>query len=86
MLTDTEIRKTKPQAKPFKLADGRGLYLLVNPGGGKLWRFDYRFDGKRKTLSMGAYRWYFSGRGNWPKRNGKNSTLMRVSGASPASA
>jgi integrase len=55
MLTDTEIRKTKPQDKPFKLADGRGLYLLVNPGGGKLWRFDYRFDGKRKTLAMGAY-------------------------------
>jgi integrase len=55
MLTDIEIRKTKPQDKPFKLADSKGLYLLVNPKGGKLWRFDYRFQGKRKTLALGAY-------------------------------
>jgi len=55
MLTDTEIRKTKPQDKPFKMADGKGLYLLVKPGGGRLWRFDYRFDGKRKTLALGTY-------------------------------
>jgi len=55
MLTDIEIRKPKPQDKPCKLADGKGLYLLLKPGGGKLWRFDYRFDGKRKTLALGAY-------------------------------
>jgi len=55
MLTDIEIRKAKPQDKPCKLADGKGLYLLLKPGGGKLWRFDYRFEGKRKTLALGVY-------------------------------
>jgi hypothetical protein len=40
---------------PYKLADEKGLYLFVQTSGGKLWRFDYRFDGKRKTLALGAY-------------------------------
>jgi integrase len=40
---------------PYKLADEKGLYLLVQTSGGKLWRFDYRFEGKRKTLALGAY-------------------------------
>jgi hypothetical protein len=55
MLTGIEIRKAKPQEKPCKLADGKGLYLLVKPSGGKLWRFDYRFGDKRKTLALGVY-------------------------------
>lgn len=55
MLTDTTIRKTKAGEKPFKLTDGRGLCLLVNPNGAKLWRFNYRFGGKQKTLAFGAY-------------------------------
>ena len=55
MLTATAIRNTQPGEKPLKLADGRGLYLLITPNGGKWWRFDYRFNGKRKTLSMGVY-------------------------------
>lgn len=54
-LTDTAIRNAKPADKPQKLADGGGLYLLLNPNGSRWWRFDYRFDGKRKTLSMGTY-------------------------------
>ena len=54
-LTDTAIRNAKPADKPQKLADGGGLYLLLNPTGSRWWRFDYRFDGKRKTLSMGTY-------------------------------
>lgn len=54
-LTDTAIRKTKPIEKPIKLSDGGGLYLLLNPNGSRWWRFDYRFMGKRKTLSMGVY-------------------------------
>ncbi len=53
-LTDTTVRTTKARAKPFKIADGRGLYLLVAPAG-KYWRFDYRFAGKRKTLALGVY-------------------------------
>jgi len=54
-LTDTTIRTTKPGEKPAKLSDEKGLYLLVSPAGGKWWRMDYRFSGKRKTLSMGVY-------------------------------
>jgi len=54
-LTDTAIRNAKPREKPYKLTDGGGLYVLVHPSGGRWWRFDYRFAGKRKTLSMGIY-------------------------------
>ena len=54
-LTDTTIKTAKPADKPVKMTDGDGLYLLIHPNGGKWWRFDYRFDGKRKTLSMGVY-------------------------------
>lgn len=54
-LTDTAIRKAKTTDKPSKLSDGHGLYLLVQPTGSRLWRWDYRYGGKRKTLGMGAY-------------------------------
>src|SRR3972149_4493394 len=54
-LSDTAIRLVKPQAKPLKLSDGGGLFLLVTPAGGKWWRYAYRFDGKQKTLSLGTY-------------------------------
>jgi len=54
-LSDTSIRNAKPPEKPIKLADGGGLYLLLKPNGAKWWRLDYRFAGKRKTLSMGVY-------------------------------
>ena len=54
-LTDTKIRNTKPAEKAFKRSDGEGMYLLVNPSGGKLWRLDYRYLGKRKTLALGSY-------------------------------
>lgn len=55
MLTDTAIRKAKPDDRHYKLNDSGGLYLLVTNAGGKLWRFDYRFDEKRKTLALGKY-------------------------------
>jgi integrase len=54
-LTDPACRNAKPQAKPYKLADGRGLYLLVTPTGGRLWRMKYRFAGVEKLLSFGSY-------------------------------
>lgn len=54
-LSDATIRKTKPTEKPFKLFDERGLFLLVSPTGGKLWRFKYRISGKEKLISLGAY-------------------------------
>lgn len=54
-LSDTAIRNSKPKEKQYKLTDGEGLYLLVMPKGGKYWRLDYRFEGKRKTLAIGTY-------------------------------
>ena len=54
-LTDVAIRNAKPGEKAFKLADGAGMFLLVTPAGGKLWRLKYRIDGREKLLAMGAY-------------------------------
>ena len=53
-LTDTAIRNAKPKDKPYKLSDEKGLYLLVNKAG-KYFRYDYRFNKKRKTLALGVY-------------------------------
>ena len=55
MLTDTAIRNAKAAGKNLKLADEKGLFLLVTPSGGKWWRLTYRFGGKQKTLSLGIY-------------------------------
>jgi integrase len=55
MLSETAIRLAKPAAKARKLFDGGGLYLLLTPAGGKLWRFKYRFGGREKLLALGAY-------------------------------
>ncbi|MDR2260645.1 MAG: Arm DNA-binding domain-containing protein [Azoarcus sp.] len=54
-LTDTAIRTARLTDKPRKLSDTGGLYLLIAPTGGKLWRMKYRFDGKEKTLAFGKY-------------------------------
>jgi integrase len=54
-LTEVAVRKAQPEDKPQKLFDGGGLFLLVQPKGAKYWRLDYRFAGKRKTLSLGVY-------------------------------
>ncbi len=54
-LTDTAIRRSHPTEKPYKLADGKGLYLLVNPSGGKLWRWKYRYNSKEKLMPFGSY-------------------------------
>jgi integrase len=55
MLTDKAIRALKPKEKPYKIADGAGLYLSVQPNGSRLWRFKFRFGGKEKLASIGAY-------------------------------
>lgn len=55
MLTDVQIRKAKPAEKAYKLSDSGGLYLQINTSGSKLWRVKYRFRGKEKLLSLGAY-------------------------------
>lgn len=54
-LSDTACKNAKPAQKPFKLFDALGLYLLVQPTGGKLWRLKYRFAGKEKLLALGRY-------------------------------
>ena len=53
-LTDTTIKTSKPKDTDYKLADEKGLYVLVKKAG-KYFRFDYRFAGKRKTLALGVY-------------------------------
>jgi hypothetical protein len=54
-LTDTAVRKAKPEAKPYKMADGGGMYLEVMPNGSKYWRLKYRYEGKEKKLAFGVY-------------------------------
>lgn len=54
-LTDTAIRNARPREKAYKLADEKGLFLLVNPNGAKWWRHKFRIDGKEKLLSLGVY-------------------------------
>ena len=54
-LSATGVSKAKASEKPQKLTDGGGMYLLIQPTGAKLWRMDYRFENKRKTLALGIY-------------------------------
>lgn len=54
-LSELRIKAAKPMEKRYKLTDEKGMYLQVQPTGGKLWRMNYRFDGKRKTLAIGVY-------------------------------
>lgn len=55
LLTDTKVKNAKPRERPYKLGDGGWLYLLVKPGGAKLWRTAYRIHGREKLLALGAY-------------------------------
>jgi integrase len=54
-LTNIQVKQAKAQDKPYKLADGKGMYLYVTTKSQKYWRLDYRFGGKRKTLALGVY-------------------------------
>ena len=54
-LSEIQVRNAKPQDKQTAMFDGGGLFLLITPSGGKLWRFKYRFGGKEKLLAFGAY-------------------------------
>jgi integrase len=57
MLTPSAVANAKSKPKPYKMTDGRGMYLLVKPDGARWWRFDYRrpHSGKRNTLSLGVF-------------------------------
>lgn len=55
LLRDAQVRNAQPRAKPYKLADGGGLFLLVQPTGARLWRFKFRLEGKEGLLALGRY-------------------------------
>ena len=54
-LTDATVKIAKTKETNYKLSDAGGLYLYVSKTGGKLWRIKYRYEGKEKLLSFGAY-------------------------------
>ncbi len=54
-LAAVTVRQSKPKDKPYKLSDGGGMYLLVNPNGSRYWRLKYRYMGKEKVLALGVY-------------------------------
>lgn len=54
-LTDIKCKSASARDKPYRLSDGKGMYLEVRPKGGKYWRFKYRFVGKEKLLALGVY-------------------------------
>lgn len=54
-LSDRKIADAPRRARPYKLADGRGLFVLVQPEGSKLWRLKFRLDGKERLMSLGSF-------------------------------
>jgi integrase len=54
-LTTIRITNLKPKKADYRVADGGGLYILVRPNGSKLWRYDDRLDGSRRTHSIGEW-------------------------------
>ena len=54
-LSDLTVRTLKPRERAYKVYDRDGLFLLINPGGSKLWRWRYRFDQKEKLMALGEY-------------------------------
>lgn len=55
MLNDAKLRGAKSREKAYKLTDSNRLYLLVKPNGGKLWRWNYSYNGKQKSMNFGIY-------------------------------
>ena len=53
LLNDLRVRNSKPREKPYRLADGDGLYLYVPPSGKSAWQFRYRWLGKPQTATLG---------------------------------
>lgn len=54
-LTDIAVKNSKPKVKAYKMSDSNGLYLLISPSGGKLWRYDFAINSTRKTLALSKY-------------------------------
>src|SRR3546814_10443433 len=77
MLTHIKITTAKPSEKLYKLHDTLGLYLAVKPNGSKLWRMNYRFLGKQKTLHLG--KWPAVGLARSEEHTSELQSLMRIS-------
>ncbi|HJX16636.1 MAG TPA: Arm DNA-binding domain-containing protein, partial [Acidiferrobacterales bacterium] len=55
MLSDLKLRNLKAKPKPYKCTDRDGLYVVVSPAGGVAFRYDYRLNGRRETVTIGRY-------------------------------
>lgn len=55
MLDDADIEAAQPRARPYKLTAGRGVFVLVTPAGGKLWRYKFRVHGRETSMSLGTF-------------------------------
>ena len=55
MLTDTALKHLKPREKSYKVSDRDGMYVVVTPSGSVIFRYDYRLNGRRETLTLGQY-------------------------------
>jgi hypothetical protein len=55
LLYETDVKNAKPRTNQYKMYDSDGLLLLVTPAGGRLWKLKYRWAGREKSLSLGAY-------------------------------
>lgn len=54
-LTDTKVKNAEPRDKKYRISDGEGLFMQIEPNGGKYWRLRYFWEGKEQTLSLGVY-------------------------------
>lgn len=93
MLSDPALRSAMPRQKPYKLFDEHQLFVLITPQGSRLWRMNYMFEGKHKTLAFGPYPLVSLGlarirreRRPHPSLCGKRQqkTPLRASAATPA--
>jgi Arm DNA-binding domain len=78
-IKETQARSASPGEKSYKLTDGGGLFLLVQPSGSKLWRMKYRFAGKEKLLSFGTYRAISLSAAREKRLNANSSSDFRTS-------
>jgi integrase len=83
MLTHIHIANAKPAEKPYKITDADGLYVRVQPNGAKLWRMNYRYLGKQKTIYLGS--WPEVGLANARQRRGEAREKL-AAGEDPATA
>lgn len=55
MLTDAALKNLKSKDKPYKVTDRDGMYVRVGTNGTISFRYDYRVNGRRETVTFGKY-------------------------------